>query len=41
MFNGIIQGIGIIHDYDFNQKDQLEIRTKLNLSDCKIGSSIA
>ena len=39
MFTGIIQGLGEIEDIDFNNSSYL-IKTSLNLSDCKIGSSI-
>ena len=39
MFAGIIQGLGNIEDIDFNKNTYL-IKTSLNLSDCKIGSSI-
>ena len=39
MFTGIIQSIGIIEDINFN-KNTYTIKTNLNLSDCKIGSSI-
>ena len=38
MFNGIIQGIGKIIDFSGSE---LTISTKLNLEDCKIGSSIS
>jgi len=37
MFTGIIQSLGEIYNFS---KYQLEIKTKLDLSDCKIGSSI-
>ena len=39
MFTGIIQGLGSIEDIDFNKSFYL-LKTSLNLSDCKIGSSI-
>ena len=38
MFSGIIQGIGFI---DNSQSNNTFIRTSLDLSDCKIGSSIS
>ena len=38
MFTGIIQGIGFI---DKLQSNNTFIRTSLDLSDCKIGSSIS
>ena len=38
MFSGIIQGMGTIEDIESNNT---LIRTSLDLSDCKIGSSIA
>ena len=38
MFNGIIQGIGKIIDFS---EGKLTISTKLNLDDCKTGSSIS
>ena len=38
MFSGIIQGIGFI---DNAQSNNTFIRTSLDLSDCKIGSSIS
>ena len=38
MFSGIIQGIGSLLDSNNNE---YKISTKLDLSDCKIGSSIS
>ena len=38
MFTGIIQNLGNVKNY-FN--GELEISTKLDLSDCKVGSSIS
>ena len=38
MFSGIIQGIGFIDNF---QSNNTFIRTSLDLSDCKIGSSIS
>ena len=40
MFNGIIQGIGIIEKIFSENKKLISIKTNLNLNDCKIGSSI-
>ena len=37
MFSGIIQGIGSL---DVVSNDSYKIKTKLDLSDCKSGSSI-
>jgi len=39
MFTGIIQSLGIIEDINSNF-NTVSIKTKLDLSDCKIGSSI-
>ena len=38
MFSGIIQGIGFLHNL---KSSTTIIRTSLDLSDCKIGSSIS
>ena len=40
MFNGIIQNIGIIEEYNHNNQE-VKIKTKLNLNDSVIGSSIS
>ena len=40
MFNGIVQGVGIIEKIILENKKLISIKTNLNLNDCKIGSSI-
>ena len=41
MFNGIIQETGDITDINLNKKSYITFVTKLNLKDCKKGSSIS
>ena len=38
MFTGLIQSLGSISSYD---DGKINIETKMNLDDCKIGSSIS